>query len=418
VKRFNILVIPGYKLFPIDSGGAHHQLVFLSRQQEQHSIDLMVTPQNLAAGSIDDFKKKFPDINLILVGYNKRTVISKWGHFFKKQYRKILKKFPYHFKKIKELHNLIPKDHDLIGEIKKIAQNKQYEIIQVEHTVNMGLIEVLPATAVRIFVHHEISHTRIHSDLLTKGHSRVDADRISNIAEGIEINWLNRYNGIITLSIDDKVLLRQKGVNTPVQVARPFCYFDEELEKIYEPLPQPTLVFAGGETHFPNKEGLSWFLEEVNPLFERNRNDVRLLVTGEWTEEFKKKYSANPNIRFTGYVDDLKTIFKKAIMIIPIRIGSGIRVKAISALGNGVPIITTSFAVTGIPGLRHNENVILADTKELFTKSITDLMDSFELRKKISEGGFELARAEYGNALFIEERNMFYEELFNAKNRS
>src|SRR4026209_726450 len=65
LKRFHILVVPDYKIFPIDSGGAHHQLVYLARQQHQHSIEMVVTPKNLSKEYFDDFTKQFPAIKLI-----------------------------------------------------------------------------------------------------------------------------------------------------------------------------------------------------------------------------------------------------------------------------------------------------------------------------------------------------------------
>lgn len=413
MKRLHILVVPGYRLFPVDSGGSHRQLVFLGKQQEQHNIEIIVTPQSLPHEYLADFRKQFPNISLIQIGYKKRSFLWKWRDFFKKQTRKLSgKDHAYKLIKTRHINNLIIRDPFFVEEVQRIAGNKKYDIIQVDHSINMGLVDILPQEIAKVFVHYEISHTRIYSDLQALGYGPGYAQYISSAAQAIELTWLNKYQGIIVFCQEDKDLLESKGIRSSIQVARPFAYFKGELKKIYDPQMHPHLVFSGGESHFPNKEGLSWFLQEIFPLVQAKRKDVQLVVTGHWTEEFKKPYSGNHSIRFTGFVEDLDNVFKNGILIMPIRIGlGGIRVKATSAFGNGVPVVSTSDALSGIPHLKHNENIIIADNTALFAEGIQSLLDNPELRKKISERSFELARNEFDRGGFAEERNVFYVEL-------
>lgn len=416
MKQLSILVIPGYKLFPVDSGGAHAQLAFLAKQQEQHSIDLLVTPHNIAAEYLNDFKTKFPSLQLITVGYEKSSAVKKLKAFFKKQYRKISQRdHAYKLKKLKHFNGLVSNDASFIDTVKKIAAQKIYDVIQVEHSINMGLIEVLPAHPRKIFVHHEIAHTRIASDLISVGYSKDYASYISSVAEALEINWLRKYDGVITLCREDKELLITKGVTVPALVARPFALFDDELTKDYDAVNDPQLVFVGGESHFPNKEGLSWFLEEVYPLISKERIDTVIKITGHWTEAFSNTYAAQKNIQFTGFIDDINTVLKNGILLVPIRIGSGIRIKVITAFAKGVPVVSTSLGVSGIPGITNNINAIIADTPEAFAAATIQLLENPQLRQKISDQSFELARKEFGQALFAEERNSFYYELLDTQ---
>lgn len=412
MKQLNILVIPGYKLFPMEGGGAHAQLPFLAKQQEQHFIDLLVTPQNIAPEYIDEFKIKYPNFRLIPVGYKKNSGIKKITIFLSKQFRKISgRDYSYNLKKIKYFNGLIIKDASFIEHVQAISFQKKYDVIQIEHSINMGLVEILPADAVKIFVHHEIAHTRIFSDMLSLSYNEAYATYISATAQAMEISWLNKYNGVIVLCNEDRELLRQKGVIAALQVARPFALFDDELVKQYNPQIFPQLVFAGHESHFPNKEGLTWFLREVYPLLKKIRDDIKLKITGNWTEDFRTLFVADKNIQFTGFVDDFGSVLLNAIMIVPIRIGSGIRIKIITAFAKGAPVVSTGLGASGIPGIIDGENIILADSAVSFAEGIIRLFDDSLLREKISNQSFHLAKSEYGNALFVEERNSFYYEL-------
>lgn len=412
MQKLNVLIIPGYRLFPIDSGGAHGQLVFLEKQQQEHNVDMVVTPENLPAAYHNEFVKKFPLVTLIKLGYKKASFFSKLNHSINKTYRKLSRKdFAYKFRKTRYFNNLVINNAPLIEAIQEVANQKEYDLIQVDHTINLGLIEVLPAKPIKVFVHHEISHTRIQSDLEAIGYSKTYASYITSVAEAIELNWLKKYDGVITFCKEDKDLLVQKGVESSIQVARPFALFDDEVINIFDPLPIPEIVFIGGETHFPNKDGLTWFLQEIYPLIKQKRNDVRLLITGHWTDEFKKIYKSDNSIQFVGFVDELSAVLKTGVLAIPIRIGSGIRVKAITAFGNGVPIVSTSLGISGIPGLQHNENVMIADEPSLFSAGIVNLLEQPHLRKKLSDNAFELAQFEFGQSLFAKERGSFYHEL-------
>lgn len=417
MKQLSILVIPGYKLFPVDAGGAHAQLAFLAKQQDQHSIDLVVTPQNIAAESLQDFKTKFPSIQLITIGYKKPSAVKKISAFFTKQYRKISRRdYAYQLKKQKHFNGLVINDATFVDSVKTIAAQKKYDIIQVEHSINMGLIEVLPAHIRKIFVHHEIAYTRIASDLISVGYSKEYASYISSVAEAMEISWLRKYDGVITLCREDKELLINKRIDVPVKVARPFALFDDELVKEYDAAIPPQLVFVGGESHFPNKEGLSWFLREVYSLIDKEKKNTIVKITGHWTEAFRNDYAEQKNIQFTGFIDDISSVFKNGILIVPIRIGSGIRIKVITAFAKGVPVVSTKLGISGIPGITNNENAIIGDTPESFATAAIQLLENTQLRKHISDQAFELAQKEFGEALFAEERNSFYYELLGAQN--
>ncbi|MEP6710964.1 MAG: glycosyltransferase [Ferruginibacter sp.] len=413
MKSLEILVIPGYRIFPVDSGGAHGQLTFLDKQQHQHSISLLVTPENLLQEDIPAFQKRFPELNLLPVGYKKKSATKKITAFFKKQYRKFSgKDLAYQLGK-SLINGFIINDQEKINGIYEITRGKNYDLIQVEHVRNLGLVTVLPGQVKKIFIHHEIYHTRVQQDLTSLLYSIPFANYITSAAEAAELFWLGRYDGIITFNSDDTELLRQKGLTIPQQVAQPFALFDDELVAIYNAAPKPCLAFVGGEAHFPNKEGLSWFLQNILPLVQKQEPDVTVKITGRWSSGFMAPF-ANERVQFTGFIDDIDTVLRTAILVVPIRIGSGVRVKVFTAFAKGLPIISTTVGASGIPGLFHKKNVWLADNESSFAEGILELLKNETFRKEISANAFLVAKENFGNGSFVEERNGFYKNILQA----
>ena len=417
MEPLQILVIPGYKIFPIDSGGAHGQLTFLDKQQYQHKISLVVTPENLAEEDIPAFKNRFPELELLPVEYSKPSPVKKIKSFFRKQLRKWSgRDLAYQLGK-SHVNGFIINDQEKINSIYKIANEKKYDLIQVEHVRNLGLITVLPRQNKKIFIHHEIYHTRVQQDLTSLRYSNPFAAYITAAAEGAELFWLEKYDGIITFNPEDTELLRHKGITIPQQVAQPFALFNDELVPLYNPSPKPCLAFVGGETHYPNKEGLRWFLQTILPLVQKNEPEVIVKITGRWSPEFMKLF-ANEHIQFTGFINDLDAIFRTAILIVPIRIGSGVRVKVFTGFAKGLPIVSTNLGVSGIPGLVNKENVLIADEPGLFAENVTLLLQNPSYRKEISEKAFLVAKENFGDGAFVQERNSFYQRIILGDGRS
>jgi glycosyltransferase involved in cell wall biosynthesis len=106
------------------------------------------------------------------------------------------------------------------------------------------------------------------------------------------------------------------------------------------------LLFLGKMDWAPNKDGLKWFLEDVWPKVDRSRFELQIVGSGDssWGVELFKA----PGINFIGFAKDLEAIYSNCdFSIIPIRYGSGTRIKVIESISKGVPIVSTEMGVQG-----------------------------------------------------------------------
>jgi glycosyltransferase involved in cell wall biosynthesis len=76
---------------------------------------------------------------------------------------------------------------------------------------------------------------------------------------------------------------------------------------------------------------------------------ARLLVTGEDPPIEVRRFESR-SIRFQGFVPDLSGFYDRLrVTVVPIRYGSGVKLKAVEALQFGVPTVATTVGAEGIP---------------------------------------------------------------------
>jgi glycosyltransferase involved in cell wall biosynthesis len=108
-----------------------------------------------------------------------------------------------------------------------------------------------------------------------------------------------------------------------------------------------------GTLHYPpNIIAVQDFLTEAMPRIAREMPSARVVIVGKGAPDSLRVLAARwkPHIELVGFVPKLDTLFEKAAaLIVPIRIGSGFKLKVLEALAHGLPLITTGKGVESIP---------------------------------------------------------------------
>ncbi|MHB8339236.1 MAG: glycosyltransferase family 4 protein [Ignavibacteriaceae bacterium] len=183
---------------------------------------------------------------------------------------------------------------------------------------------------------------------------------------------------------DEKALLK---MNPKVRTATIPIGVGKELLNIRKSNIIPFSMFhLGSMSWLPNLDGLNWYLDEVFPRVIEQLPDVTLYLYGSGTEKLKTASSLEKNIIKVGYVKDIwSEVINKQLAIVPLRIGSGIRVKIIEMLATGQNIISTSIGKEGI-SVRDGNEILLADTaNEFVDKTIRYFNNDYDSEKMSME---------------------------------
>ena len=152
-----------------------------------------------------------------------------------------------------------------------------------------------------------------------------------------------------------------------------------------------SLVFVGQMGWFPNRDGIAWFLQDVMPRL----RDARLVVIGK-RGAMEPPPALAGAVEFTGFVDDMKPrVRDAAVYVVPLRAGSGTRLKILEAMAMGKAIVSTRIGAEGI-GLRHGETALLADGAEEFAAAVEQVLGDPALRRRLGHAAREMAERDYG----------------------
>ncbi len=158
--------------------------------------------------------------------------------------------------------------------------------------------------------------------------------------------------------------------------------------------PQPVsphrrnLVFVGSLDWLPNVDGIRWFVRAVWPRLQARDPALHLWIVGKNPPPAVARLAGSA-VTVTGFVPDIRTYVRQGgLFIVPLRIGSGLRIKILEALAQGIPVVTTR---VGAAGLEHLAPAYrLADTPEEWEAAVLDLLNRPDEYETLRRWGPEL----------------------------
>ena len=303
------------------------------------------------------------------------------------------------------------REPEIIDKIVKKIKTVQPDLVQLEFVEAMDLVLCIPKGIKKLLVHVEIRFRRVKTEInIVSEHIGSYGEYAQNLSELLELGLCEKFDGIITFSEDDKrhLSLKTQGKNI---YSSPYAVLDKEILNIQnEDLMINKLVFVGFENHLPNKDAVEWYINEMSKNIYDKYGFV-LHIIGNWSNEFKMHHANNKTIVFTGYVDDLSGYCKNSIMLVPLRIGSGIRTKILHSMAWGIPVITTSI---GSEGIIDNDKIFLtANSPNEFIEAIDKITLDKELHKSMVANAQSVVKNYYSQKSAGDKRFSFYQSVLN-----
>jgi glycosyltransferase involved in cell wall biosynthesis len=107
------------------------------------------------------------------------------------------------------------------------------------------------------------------------------------------------------------------------------------------------------------------------------------------------RWVSDPSIRFTGWVEDVEPWFRRSrVMVVPLRSGSGMRVKILDAFARGLPVVTTSVGIEGIAAV-DGQHALVADAPETFVAATVRILEDRALAERLSAAARDLVLEQY-----------------------
>lgn len=157
-----------------------------------------------------------------------------------------------------------------------------------------------------------------------------------------------------------------------------------------------TMLFVGNLAHFPNIDAVSYFWDAIWPDIQHRHDDARFIVAGRSAPLELQALHDGERCIVTGPVPDLAPIYERAsLVIVPMRLGSGTRIKVLEALAHGKAVVSTSIGVEGLD-LRSGVDVVVADERDAFAQACSRLLADRGERRRLGEAGRKRVLDRYG----------------------
>ena len=150
------------------------------------------------------------------------------------------------------------------------------------------------------------------------------------------------------------------------------------------------LVFSGSMDWQPNEDAVLFFIDQILPLIRAQSPDVSFTVVGRNPTERLRTAAAAAGVIVTGTLDDIRpAMADAAIAVVPLRAGSGTRLKILEAMAMGKAVVSTTVGAEGL-ALVPGEHFLAADAPAEFARAVLSLLRNEKERRRLAEAGRDL----------------------------
>jgi glycosyltransferase involved in cell wall biosynthesis len=265
-----------------------------------------------------------------------------------------------------------------------IAEVPEPDIVCVEY---LGLAPLLPRRRRAVWaltLHNLPSEMARHNARIAPGRrQRMMQALEQRNSRRIEAWAAGAYDLVMTVSPEDAALLPAGATIVPNGV---------DTDR-FHPSPVPTnrrVVFTGALHTLPNRDGVQWFCSEVWPRVRARVPDATLDVVGARPPADVVALGRADGVRVDGDVPDTVPFLEQArVAVVPLRIGTGSRLKALEAMAAGRPVVGTTVGLGGLD-VQAGRDALVADNAAAFADAVVRCLTGDELAGSLATQGRKL----------------------------
>lgn len=206
----------------------------------------------------------------------------------------------------------------------------------------------------------------------------------------LQVRKLRAYEGPICAKLDKCLMVSKddedklKAMFAPVRSAViPPAVDTDYFAPVSTPVRPFSILWFGALGWQPNVDSLEWFIREIFPMILAQCPQAKLYVAGSGTIH-KRNFTFPPRSEFIGFVEDIRQIIGTCeVAVVPLRIGSGVRLKILELFSMGKAVVATRLGAEGT-GAIHEKHLLLADSADSFSGSVIRLFCDPDLKQRLS----------------------------------
>ena len=150
------------------------------------------------------------------------------------------------------------------------------------------------------------------------------------------------------------------------------------------------VLFVGAMDWLPNVDAVEYFSREIWPSIHARVPVARFRIVGRNPVGRVRRLMSN-SIEVTGSVPSVvEHLAEAAVVVVPLRIGGGTRLKIYEAMAAGKAVVSTSIGAEGLD-VHPGDDILLADHAEAFAGAVVNLLEDVDLRQGYERAATALA---------------------------
>ena len=265
----------------------------------------------------------------------------------------------------------------------------RYHLALVEHFWCSSYIDQLAPSCQRVVLdlHNIESHFYARR-------AEVEQGAIAKIFTGFSA--LNQQLEADRLPLFDAVLTTSQADAARIQHPHKLVYPNAIPETPQPPRGgEPVVAFSGNMEFPPNLTAIAWFRDAIWPSIVSRHPDARWRLIGKNPQQAARILAGTPNVQITGPVEDAVAELARArVSVVPLRSGSGTRLKIIEAWAAGIPVVSTTIGAEGL-AISPGHDIEIADDPAAFAGKVCQLFADSSQAERIGQAGRALYETSY-----------------------
>ncbi len=271
-----------------------------------------------------------------------------------------------------------------VRRIRRVAEEWRPDVV---HLAMERVLPYLPAldsaSRARLLVAHEpAAQAALDRLRAARGPERILPLLDLRAWRRLERLYLPRLDAVVAYTERDRRILSKLAPGLPVEtIPLRIDLPPEPLDPVgAEP---PCLLFVGGFGHPPNVDAALRLARHILPRVGERFPDASLLLVGDRPPRAVRRL-AGPRVAVAGGVPDVTPYLDRAAVVLaPLRLGGGARIKVMEALGAGKAVVASSLAVEGL-GVVHGQELLVADSEDDVADAVCRLLGDREARAALA----------------------------------
>ncbi len=287
----------------------------------------------------------------------------------------------------------------MMAELERILREQSLDAIQIEGVHLFSYVERIRELAPRarlISDWHNIESELLerYSESASNPLKRLYARRTTGLLRRLEDQLLKLCDGHTVCSGRERDILAQRVPAARIEV------IGNGVDVGFFSQPQAggsrqSLVFVGSMDYHANIDAALYFAREVWPSIRARRPDLEFVIVGSRPVEQILELGRQPGITVTGTVDDVRPYYGRALaVVVPLRVGSGTRLKVLEAMAAGVPVLSTTLGAEGLI-VKPGSDLLIADSPQAMADAAVALQAGTPEWERLAGNALTLVKSRY-----------------------